>query len=76
MLFNAGSDTFLFNSWCFTSIMDGIETAAADTANGNFEAFDVSGIRIGEAKSLQELNLATGIYIIVTPSGERKKIKQ
>ena len=45
-------------------------------SDGNFEVFDVSGIRIGEAKSLQELNLATGIYIIVTPSGERKKIKQ
>lgn len=76
MLFNAGSDTFLFNSWCFTSIVDGINTPTADTANGNFEVFDVSGIHIGEAKSLQELNLATGIYIIVTPSGERKKIKQ
>ena len=76
MLFNAGSDTFLFNSWCFTSIVDGINTPAADIANGNFEVFNVSGIHIGEAKSLQELNLATGIYIIVTPSGERKKIKQ
>lgn len=76
MLYNAGSDTFLFNSWSFTSIPNGIATTPADNANGNFEVFDLSGIRVGEAKSLQELNLATGIYIIVTPSGERKKIKQ
>jgi len=73
MLYNSGTASFFINSFSFAPTATGISMTQVDTEDGSVEVFDINGIRIGEFKSLDGLNLAKGIYIVVTPSGERKK---
>lgn len=74
IIYNAGSNSFLFNSWKFESIANGIENIPASTENdGIVTAYSLDGVMMGQGSSLQEMNLKKGIYIIVKPTGERMK---
>lgn len=73
MLYNAGGNPFFINSFSFSSAATGISMTQSGGNAGGIEVFGMNGVHIGKFKDLNGLNLAKGIYIIVTPAGERKK---
>lgn len=74
MLYNAGNDPFSVNAISFTAETSGIAATAANVNEGDIEVLDLKGMMVGKGKSLHEMNLDKGIYILVQPTGENKKI--
>lgn len=74
MLYNGGTTPFLISSLRFYATASSIAQTTATGVNDKVEVYDMGGIHIATASALSELNLAKGIYIVIMPSGEKKKI--
>lgn len=66
----------LMNSLKFVApLVDGIEDVSnAEPVKGTVKVYSMNGVCMGEAESVNALGLPSGAYIIVMPSGEKKKI--
>ena len=74
MLYNGGNIPVFVNSFRFQAQSSSIVLPSGAGASGKTEVYSVGGMHIATASSLSELNLDKGIYIVITPSGEKKKI--
>lgn len=74
MIYNAGTEPFLFNSFSFVSTSASISMTPVATDEGPVKVFGVNGTRIATAADLSELNLERGIYIVLTSGGTRKMV--
>lgn len=75
MIYNAGTEPFLINRFRLDASSTGVSAPTADTAScahDGVEVYGLDGKRIANAKSLSELNLERGIYIVLTSEGKRK----
>lgn len=72
MLYNGDSSSALINSWKFESTTDGVKTVKTGK-NDRITAYSLGGTKSGSGKSLQEMHLAKGIYVISQPDGKQRK---
>lgn len=74
MVANYGSAPFFFNSWKFDADASGIENIeAAENDDALVTVYSLGGVMMGKGKSLQEMNLAKGVYIVEESTGKRMK---
>lgn len=72
-LYNISSTPIVISSWMYVPTTDGIEHTKT---NGNEEVstYSLDGMKLGSGRSLQEMHLPKGIYVVSQPNGEKKKM--
>ena len=73
ILYNAGISPIFINYWMFGSNADGIEDIKTSD-NAEISVYSLNGVKLGGGKSLQDMHLTKGVYIISQPDEEKKKI--
>lgn len=74
MIYNAGTEPFLLNSFSFVSTSASVSMTPVATDEGPVKVFGVNGTHIATAADLSELSLERGIYIVLTSGGTRKMV--
>lgn len=70
---NLSKKPVLVNSWRYDSSA-GIDGIAAPSESGPFTIYNLQGIRLGTCRSVSDLGLGKGSYILITPDGTSRKV--
>lgn len=70
---NLSKDPVLVNSWRYDSSA-GIDDIAAPSESGPFTIYTLQGIRLGTCRSVSDLGIGKGSYILIAPDGTSRKV--
>lgn len=70
---NLSKNPVLVNSWRYDSsaAIEGIDASPAD---GCYTVYNLQGLRLGTCRSVSDLGLGKGSYILVAPDGTSRKV--
>lgn len=70
---NLSPGSVLLNEWSY-SASSGISDITVSSHDGFYTVYSLQGVCLGTGRSLSEIHVGKGIYIVVTPDGTSRKL--